>query len=117
MPFEIFYDVLEKLTCLRVLDIGTIDAREFIENKKFPSGSLSRLEILKLEYTDVNDKFFKELSDLVNLKELVNLRKLSLACSKDDNAGKLTILDISVFPSGLRKLKIFGEYNCSFDLQ
>ncbi|KAI5170449.1 hypothetical protein PAEPH01_1438 [Pancytospora epiphaga] len=117
VPFEIFYDVLEKLTCLRVLDIGIIDARKLIKDEKFPSGSLSRLEILKLEYTDVTDEFFKGLSDLVNLKELVNLREFSLTCSKVKNVEKLAIFDISVFPSGLRKLKLSGGYNCSFDLQ
>ncbi|KAI5175447.1 hypothetical protein PAEPH01_2155, partial [Pancytospora epiphaga] len=114
--FAILCDVLEKLTHLKALDMGTMDARELFEDKKFPSGSLSRLEILKLEYTYMTDEFFKGLSNLVNLKELVNLRELSLTCSKDDNAGKLTILDISVFPSGLRKLKLSGEYGCSFDL-
>ncbi|KAI5169270.1 hypothetical protein PAEPH01_0576 [Pancytospora epiphaga] len=117
LSFAILCDVLEKLTCLRVLDVGIIDASELIENKKFPSGSLSRLEILKLEYIHVNDEFFNGPSNLVNLKELVNLRELSLTRSKLRCIWKLAILDISVFPSGLRKLKVFGERKCPFELQ
>ncbi|KAI5169367.1 hypothetical protein PAEPH01_0653 [Pancytospora epiphaga] len=115
--FAILCDVLEKLTCLRVLDIGTIDASELIEDKKFPSGSLSRLEILKLRYTHVSNEFFKGPSNLVNLKELINLREFSLTCSKGNNIKKSSILDISVFPSGLRKLKVSGKHSCPFDLQ
>ncbi|KAI5173110.1 hypothetical protein PAEPH01_1851, partial [Pancytospora epiphaga] len=114
--FAILCDVLEKLTCLRVLDMGIIDARKLIKDKKFLSLPLFKLEVLKLEYTYVNDEFFKELNNVVNLKELVNLREFSLKCSKDDNVRRLTIFDISVFPSGLRKLKLSGGYNCSFDL-
>ncbi|KAI5174977.1 hypothetical protein PAEPH01_2111, partial [Pancytospora epiphaga] len=111
VPFEILCDILEKLTCLRVLYLGTIDAEKFISCEKFPLLSLSKLEILDLKCIDVSDEFIKELNNLVNLKEL------SLTCmAENKNNDEIGCLDISVFPSGLRKLKVYTGYDYYLEL-
>ncbi|KAI5169487.1 hypothetical protein PAEPH01_0759, partial [Pancytospora epiphaga] len=110
MPFEILCNILEKLTCLRVLYLGNVNAKEFISCKRFPLLSLSKLEILDLECIDLSSEFIK------GLRNLVNLRELSLARIAENRNDEIGYLDVSVFPSGLRKLKVSGGCNYSLDL-
>ncbi|KAI5176525.1 hypothetical protein PAEPH01_2333, partial [Pancytospora epiphaga] len=74
----------------------------------FPLVTLHKLEILNLSCTHVSDEFVKRLSNLVNLREL------TLICLRNYDAHKSFDLDISVFPSGLQKLKVLGE--CYFPI-
>ncbi|KAI5169317.1 hypothetical protein PAEPH01_0609 [Pancytospora epiphaga] len=110
MPFKILCDILEKLTCLRVLYSGIVDAKEFIGCERFPLSLLSKLEILDLECIHVSNEFIKGLNNLVDLRELC------LTCRTENKIDRKGCLDISVFPSGLRKLKVSGECDYFLDL-
>ncbi|KAI5169569.1 hypothetical protein PAEPH01_0821 [Pancytospora epiphaga] len=103
--------ILRSLPLLRVLHVGTVDVENFIGYDKLPYGTLSKLEILDLGCFKVNNEFIKDLSKLVNLKEL------SLTCERDYDAQNVVSLHISVFPSNLRKLKVAGMGHYSLDLQ
>ncbi|KAI5173401.1 hypothetical protein PAEPH01_1944, partial [Pancytospora epiphaga] len=110
MPFETLCVILKNLTCLKVLYMGTVNARNFIDCENIPLVTLSRLEILNLSCTCVSNEFVAKLNKLVNLKEF------TLMCLKNRNAEKSASLDISVFPSGLRRLKVSGMRFHSLDL-
>ncbi|KAI5169686.1 hypothetical protein PAEPH01_0919 [Pancytospora epiphaga] len=110
LPFEILCGILEKLTGLRVLYMCNVNAKKFISCEKFPLSSLSKLEILDSDCIDVSDEFIRGLNNLVNLREL------SLACKTKNEIDKLGRLDISAFPSSLRKLKLSGTCNYALDL-
>ncbi|KAI5168679.1 hypothetical protein PAEPH01_0325 [Pancytospora epiphaga] len=110
MPFEILCDILEKLTCLKVLYLGVVNAEEIISWDSFLLSLHSKLEILDLECIHVTNEFIKGLNNLVNLREL------SLTCRTENKNDKTGYLDISVFPSGLQKLKVSGRINYLLDL-
>ncbi|KAI5171806.1 hypothetical protein PAEPH01_1671 [Pancytospora epiphaga] len=83
VSFETLCDILKKLTCLRVLYLCNMNTEEFISCENFPLPSLSKLEILDLKCIDLSDEFIKGLRNLVNLKEL------SLTCRTENKNDKL----------------------------
>ncbi|KAI5168408.1 hypothetical protein PAEPH01_0105 [Pancytospora epiphaga] len=106
VPFKTICDILKGMKCLRVLCLGTVDTESFIDNEKAP---LELLKMLELKCTHVNTKFIEGLDKLTNLKELI------LVSTNSSYNFERSNLDISLFPRGLRKLKVSGRYSYSIN--
>ncbi|KAI5181291.1 hypothetical protein PAEPH01_2798, partial [Pancytospora epiphaga] len=89
---------LNRLTRLKALYLGTVNAKNFIACNKFSLASFSKLEVLDLRCTCVCEEFIVELS------KLVKLRELTLNCLGIENVNDLFCINISAFPRGLLKL-------------
>ncbi|KAI5168738.1 hypothetical protein PAEPH01_0379 [Pancytospora epiphaga] len=109
-PFEILCDILESVTCLRVLHLGEVDVEKFVNCEIFPMSRLSKLEVLKLKCAYVSNEFVQRLS------KSVNLRELTVESLENFNHGKSSGFNLLVLPTGLRKLKVSGIYYQPLDL-
>ncbi|KAI5168737.1 hypothetical protein PAEPH01_0378 [Pancytospora epiphaga] len=108
--FEVLYDILNSLPCLKVLHLSACNTREFITLKVTPLQSFYTLEILKLECFHMSNEFVRGLS------KLMNLREFTLKCIKSCDSNEIPSFDISVFPRTLRKLTILGECELPIEL-